>query len=331
MTFRRILQWVGLLALASLIFLSRAKIGQVPHLLRGANWYILLLLIPMQVLSYWFNAKYYQSFFAIFGYYLATRPLLERAMALNFVNQAFPSGGIVGASYLSNSLSDQVPPGKTTLSQLLSYGFTVGSFLVVLALGFLLLFLTGQLDQGSVRFMMLLVLGILIFSLVIIVIIADRKKVERVGRAIVGFINRTARAVFRHRGSVISEAQSEHFFDEFYHGYEVLGEQRGHWRLPFLYSLGANVAEVATVYVVFLAFGQALNPGVMVTAYTLANIVSLISPITGGAGVYEATMIGSLVALGVPFDVSFAGVLVYRVLNAIIFLPVGYYYYRKTL
>jgi uncharacterized protein (TIRG00374 family) len=331
MTFRRIMQWAGLIAMALLIFLSRGRIGQVIHLLHNVRWYILILIVAVQLFSYWCNAKYYQSFFRIFDINVEMSKILPRALALNFVNQAFPSGGIVGTSYLSTSLKDEVPVGKSTLAQLMRYIFTFGSFLVVLGLGFLLLFLTGHLDQASVRVIMLFILAIIVASLIFVVLMADRARVYQLGRAIVNSINNLAMNWFRRKKVLITDQQRLHFFDEFYHGYEVLGEQKGHWRHPFLFSLGGNLAEVLTVYIVFLAFGHVINPGIVVAAYTLANIISLASPITGGAGVYEATMIGTLVALGVPFDVSFTGVLVYRVLNALIFLPVGFYYYRKTI
>lgn len=331
MKLRSLWQWIGLVALAALVIFSRDRIGQVVMLLHHVRWYVLILFVVVQLLSYWFNAKYYQSVFAVFGYKLETKFLYVRALTLNFVNQAFPSGGIAGTSYLSNSLSGRVPAGKTTLTQVMNYAFTVISFLVVLALGFLLLFLTGSLVQNSVRLILLFILIILVFAVVVIVIISDRARTEQICRHLIDVVNRLSRKFLRRRRPVVTPEQLSRFIEEFYHGYEVMSEHKGNWRLPFLYSLGGNLAEVATVYVVFLAFGHLVNPGAVIAAYTMANIVSLISPITGGAGAYEATMIATLVALGVPFSVSFPVVLVYRVINFVLFLPVGYYYYRQTI
>lgn len=330
MKFRTIFQWAGFIALAALVIFSRDRISQVISLLGHVRWYILVFQIIIQFGSYWFNAKYYQSVFDIFGYKIETKLLYTRALVVNFVNQAFPSGGISGTSYLSGSLKDEVPPGKTTLAQVMSYAFTGVSFLVVLAFGFLLLFLSGNLVQNSVRVIMLIILVIIVTSLIIIAIISERPRLERLAQRLVTWANWFNRRVLRQKRPVTTAEKLSHFFDEFYHGYETLTEHKGHWRMPFLYSLGGNLSEIATIYVVFLAFGHLVNPGAVIAAYTISNIASLVSPITGGAGAYEATMIATLVALGVPFSVSFPVVLVYRVLNFAVFLPVGYYYYRQT-
>jgi uncharacterized protein (TIRG00374 family) len=82
---------------------------------------------------------------------------------------------------------------------------------------------------------------------------------------------------------------------------------------------------------VFIGFGQLINPGVVITGYALAIILSITSIFTGGIGVYEAGMIGTFAALGIPFALAFAVVIVYRVLNMGIFLPVGFFFYRRDL
>ncbi len=330
MKIRSLLQWVGFAALALLLILARHRIIDAGHQAVHARWYILVLFIVMQVGSYWFNAKYYQSFFKIFGYKVPVKVLYIRSLVVNFVNQAFPSGGISGTSYLSTSLKAYVPPGKTTLAQVMNYAFTVASFLIVLSSGFILLFLTGRLDQASVRVIMLFILIIVIVAIVTAAIVNDRRRVHAVARVIVRRLNGFCKKVFRFKRNLISDAKLDRFIEEFYHGYQVFSEERGHWRMPFLNSLGYNVTEVATIYVVFLAFGSAPNPGAVIVAYTLANLLSFAAIFTNGAGVYEATMIGTLVALGVPFNTALPVVVVYRVLNFAVFLPIGYYYYRKT-
>jgi len=324
------MQWIGFLALGALIVFSRGRIRQVIALLGHVHWYVLILFIAVQLGSYWFTAKYYQSFFEIFKHKVPTKFLYIRSLVVNFVNQAFPSGGISGTSYLSNTLKDYVPPGQTTLAQLMNYLFTVVAFLVVLTAGFFMLFLTGRLEQASVRVILLFILIIVVFCIVMLVIISDRVRLEQFIRSLHASVNRFGKHVLRRKTPFVSEKQLDRFLEEFYQGYDAFTAEKGHWRRPFWYSLGYNITEVATVYVVFVAFGHWPNPGAVIAAYTLANIFSLVAVLTNGAGVYEATMIGTLVALGVPFNISFPVVLVYRVLNFALFLPPGYYYYRKT-
>lgn len=330
MKISRWLGLIGLLALALVFIFNIKYFHDFVGLASRAKWYVLLLIVAAQALSYYCNAKYYQAFFKLFGYSLATRPLFEAALAINFVNQVFPSGGVSGSSYLSRLLQHEVPVGKSTLAQLGYYVFTFISFLLVLATGFILLFLGNNLSKVTVRIVLFFVLLIIIVSLLLITVVADRKRVEWVVEAGARALNSLGRRVFKRKKVIVSHEQLSGFFDEFYEGYHFLLEERGKWRLLLSYCLGGNIAEVATIYVVFLAFGSLINPGVVIIAYTLANMLSIISIVSAGAGLYEATMVGSFAALGVPFALALSIVVVYRVLNFVLFLPAGYWVYRKN-
>ncbi len=322
---------VGLIALILILVLNFGHFQQFVEIIGRARWYILLFILVAQAFSYLSKSKYYQSFFAIFGYRLAIRKLYEAALAINFVNQAFPSGGVSGASYLSRFLKDDVPVGKTTLAQLGSYVFTFLSFLAVLSFGFVLLFLGNNLSKVTVRIVVLFILLIIVSGLLLVTVVNDRQRIEKLAERIVGFLNRTKLKLFKRRRVVVRHEHLKRFFDEFYEGYHFLMQERGHWPRLLGFSLGGNVAEVATVYVVFAAFGVWVNPGVVIVGYTIANMLSIVSIVSSGAGLYEATMVGAFVALGVPFALALSVVLVYRVLNFVVFLPAGYLIYRKNL
>jgi uncharacterized protein (TIRG00374 family) len=146
----------------------------------------------------------------------------------------------------------------------------------------------------------------------------------------VGLINGFGRR-FLHRPKLVSAALLDKFLDEFYRGYHEIVSQTKRWPQLLRWCLGSNIAEVATVYAVFVGFGHFVNPGVVITGYMLAIVASVGGIFIGGLGVYEAGMIGAFVALGLPFALSFAVVMVYRILSMGIFLPVGLYFYRKHL
>ncbi len=319
------------MALILVVVLNFGHLGQFTAIIGRARWYILLLILVAQAFSYYCNAKYYQSFFDIFSYHLRVRVLYEAALAINFVNQVFPSGGVSGTSYLGHFLQSEVPVGKTTLAQLGSYVFKFLSFLAVLSLGFVLLFLGNNLSKVTVRIVAFFILLIIIVSLLLVTVVNDRERIERWVEVVVALANRVKQKLTKRRGVVVRHAQLKRFFDEFYEGYHFLLSERQHWRKLLGYSLGGNVAEVATVYVVFAAFGYWVNPGVVIVGYTLANMLSIISIFSSGVGLYEGTMIGAFVALGVPFALALSVVVVYRVLNFVVFLPLGYLIYRKNL
>lgn len=330
MNFRRFLLWAALIAVVAVGLFSLDKIDQFLTLLGQARWQFLLLIPLIQLGSYWSNAKYYQSFLGIMGFHQPFKRLFETSIVINFVNQVFPSAGVSGASFLSRSL-EGVPVGRSTLAQIFRYIFTFLSFVVVLMVGFLLLYLGGGIQQATVRWTGLFILLIIASCIVLITLVSNRKAVEAVGDRAVSGINRIAGIFKRHPKHLIDRVSTQRFYKEFYEGVDILHGQRGRWLKPMAFALVGNLAEVTTVYVAFLALGEAINPGVVIAGYALANFFSLLSLVTTGIGVYEGAMIATFVALGVPFALSLSVTVLYRVMNMLIFLPLGFYYYRRSL
>lgn len=332
MNWRRFFTYAALAALAVILVAHSGQISQLATLLRRARWYILSFVIIAQAFSYYSNAKFYQSFLQLFDYKIAWQKLYKAALAINFVNVVFPSAGLSGISFLSKALRDEVPIGKTTLAQVIRYVFTFISFLAVLVLGFLMLFLANDNGALATRVTLLLILGIIIGSIILLVLIADRDRVEKLGEWVVKGLNWLGKTFARRRRKIISREQLKHFFDEFYQGYNFLLEEKGHWWVPLWWALAGSLAEVATVYAVAVAFtGRLINPGIIIAGYTLANILSLVAVVAGGVGLYEATMIATFVTLGMPYALALSVVLVYRTLNFVLFLPFGFNYYREEL
>lgn len=97
------------------------------------------------------------------------------------------------------------------------------------------------------------------------------------------------------------------------------------------YATLSNFGEVATLYSVFLAFGEVLNPGAVIIAYAVANFAGLISVLPGGIGIYEGLMVAVLATAGVSPAISIPAIVMYRILTMLLQLPIGYYFYHKTI
>jgi uncharacterized protein (TIRG00374 family) len=331
MNMRRVLTLLGLFGLA---YLAIANLGQADKLaaaLRGIHWYVVPLLIIMQVFSYWANAGFYRAFFRMTDRHVGLYQLSEISLAVNFANTVIPAGGVAGATFLAQAVHSEVPHGQATLSQIGRYIFTFLSYFVILGLGFILLFFGGNIGQISVRFIILIMLVLLVGALVLIMIFAERQRLEAVVLPIVRGVNFGWRKILRQSVPLIEPDRVRVFLDDFYEAYMELSRHRRYRLQLFGWGLTGNVFEVLSVYVVFVGFGHWVNPGVVIAAYTFAIISSIAGFLTNGIGVYEAGMIGTLTALGQPFSLAFAVVLLYRALSLILFLPPGFYYYRKYL
>ena len=82
---------------------------------------------------------------------------------------------------------------------------------------------------------------------------------------------------------------------------------------------------------VYIAFGQWVNPGAIILAYAVANFAGLIAVLPGGVGVYEALMTAVLASAGIPVAVSLPVTIMYRILTILMQLPIGYFYYHKAI
>lgn len=92
----------------------------------------------------------------------------------------------------------------------------------------------------------------------------------------------------------------------------------------------ANLTEIASLYVVYLAFGEPVNFGAVILAYAVANFAGLISVLPAGIGIYEGLMTAVLAATGIPPSLSIPVTIMFRMLTIFVLLPPGYYFYQKA-
>ncbi|MBW4061885.1 flippase-like domain-containing protein [Candidatus Saccharibacteria bacterium] len=331
MNMRRGFILLGLIGLTVIAVSNFGQLGKVVTALTQAHWYVIPLLVLTQLLSYWANAGFYQTFYQMSGQKVNFRKLFEISLAVNFANTALPGGGVAGTAFLVAAVHDDVPAGQATLSQLGRYIFTILSYIPILAVGFLLLYFDGDISRLSVRFTSISILLILTISLIVLFICTDRKRLQAVTKPFVNFTNWLWHHLLRQKRVLLTHQTVSSFFDEFYNTFHEVTSQYGHQARLLWWALAGNIFEVLSVSAVFIGFGHWINLGVIIAAYTFANLASLASFVTNGIGVYEAGMVGTLTALGEPFSLAFSAALSYRALNLALFLPPGFIYYRKYL
>ena len=70
--------------------------------------------------------------------------------------------------------------------------------------------------------------------------------------------------------------------------------------------------DAATLYVLFLSLGQAVDIKTVFAAFVLASLAGAISLLPGGVGPFEAGSVAVFGWLGVPFALALSGTLLYR-------------------
>lgn len=327
--------WINIatiVALLVLVVITRHQIVEAFRKLGDLNSSALLLMIPLQSLNYYAVARLYKDYFKTQGEELSIKTMYSIALELNFVNHVFPSGGVSGFSYLSLRLKQSgISTAKSTLAQILRFGLTFVSFLALLFLGMLILALRRHtspltiLISSSIAFLTLF--GVIIGGF----IISDEKRIK----AFVGFLpkalNKFVGLFRRHNRDTINISKVERVLTDLHTDYVLLSKDWRQLKRPFGWAMLVNVTDLLTIYAVYAAFGELINPGALIIAYAVANFAGLVAVLPGGVGIYEGLMTATLASAGVDKALALSATVVYRVLNMIYSLPIGYYLYRRVL
>lgn len=329
-----ILNIVTIVALIILIYLIRDQLATTIKDFGRINAWALLLIVPVEVLNYHSQTKMYQKLFYIVGNKLGYWYLFEAALELNFVNHVFPSGGVTGISYFGVRLSGQeeISGAKATLIQLMKLAMTFLSFELLMIIGLICLAVFGKVNNVTILVAASLFTFIIVFTGVFVYVVGSKQRINSFFTAITKALNWLIHLIFRtSTKEAININNAKKVFNDFHDNYHQIVSHLKDLRSPFWYAFMANLTEVLAIYVVYLAFGITVNIGAVILAYGVANFAGLISVLPGGIGIYEAIMTAVLAAAGVPPSESIPVTIMYRVVNTLIQLPPGYYFYHRTL
>lgn len=328
---RTVITLISFAALGSLIYALRQQIFNTFRNLEDINLLILLAMPVLQFFHYNYVARFYRRLFRILDETVRYKFLFKTALELNFVNLVFPSGGVSGFSYFSIRMrSKGVSAGKSTLVMTMRFVLLFIAFQIFLFLGVVLLALDGKANNFMILIASSLGTLLFVFTAGLSFIIGSEKRIDGFFTFVTKTLNKVIQVVRRKHPETINIASAKNAFKEYHGNYNVLKKDLKNLKRPLLYALIINATEVATVYVVFAAFGQWINPGAVIIAYAVANFAGLISVLPGGIGIYEALMTGVLAAGGVPASLSLPIIVAYRVINIGVQIPIGAYFYNRA-
>ena len=323
---------ITLIALVALCYFARDQIAETFHNFGEVNNYALIFMLVGQAINYHSYSRMYQSLFEILNEKVDYKRMLRIILELNFVNNIFPSGGVSSFSYFGIRMkAEGVNTGKSTLIQMMRFILTFVSFQILLFVGLIMLALGGNANGFTLLVAGSLATLLFVGTLGVAFIVGSKRRINAFFTYITRFVNRLIHIFRRAHPETINIARVERVFTELHENYMLLKNDPKVLKKPLWYALWANIGEIATVYVVFIAFGQWVNPGAVILAYAVANFAGLISVLPGGVGIYEALMTGVLAAAGVPAGTSLPVIVMYRILNMTLQLTPGYYFYHKSI
>lgn len=329
---RKVLTIVTFLALTLLIYFSRQEIVDTFQRVGQLNGLLLIIIVVLQFLNHHSYARVYQSLFNIVGKSLRYLPMFKVSLEVNFINNVFPTGGLTGFSYFGLRMQKfGINAGKSTLVQMMRWVGVFLSFQVLTLFGLLSLALEGKVNNFTILIASSLVTLIVVGTVLLTYIVGSRERIDGFFTWITKAINRVIQVVRPKHPETINIASSRQMFLDLHEDYNIILKnyrKLGPW---FLYSLLANTVEIASIYAIYLAFGDAVNPGAIILSYIIASFAGIISVLPGGVGIYEGLMVAVMATAGISPGISIPATVMYRVLTSIIQLPPGYYFYQKAL
>ncbi len=317
-------------ALIILVIAIRDQFKETFENLFRVNAWALLLMPVMQVLNYDAQTRLYKNLFQMVGHTLPYKKLYRASLELNFVNNVFPSGGVTGISYFGlRNRQEGIEAPKSAVVQMLKLILMFLSFEVLIAVGIFALAL-----QGHMSSIILLIASVIVTTLVMVTggfafIIGSKRRIAGFFTYMSKAINTLIRLVRPNRPDTINVDKVRTLFEGLHDNYMIVRKDWRQLKMPLIWSALATWWEIMTIYVVYIAFGEWVNIGAVILAYAVANFAGLVSVLPGGVGIYEGLMTLTLSATGVPSRLSLPVTIMYRILNTLIQLPVGYYFYHK--
>lgn len=327
---RKIITAVTLIALGILIFATWDEIRESISNLGRVEGSFLLLAVIFKLATFHTYTKMYQGLYKILDKKINYIPMLKAVLELNFVNNVFPSGGVTGFSYFGIRMKKlNLRASTSTLIQILRFAIIFVTFIVMIFIALFMLALFSEVNNLTIlftnTFSILLMVGIFLG----IYIIGSRSRIDNFFTFLTKVLNKIIQIIRPKQPETINIKKARVGFIHLHENYLKLRKRYKDLLRPGVSALISNILEVATLYTVFLAFGETLNPGAVIIAYAVANFAGLVSVLPGGVGIYEALMTAVLATAGVSPAVSIPAIIMYRILTMAIQLPVGYYFYHK--
>lgn len=330
--------WVSiatLIILTIVIYFSRQEIAKAWILLGQVNLWLLLLLIPLQVLAYFSAAE------MIFAYLrqkrltkaISSLMMTRLALEMNFVNHALPSGGVSGISFMGWRLKHfGISVSRSTTAQLVRMVTGFASYTTLLVIAVIVMKFDGNISRDIVIISALMVLVMLLAIAVVVYILNRDYRIDKIAKHFVSGLNRfVKRLTFKRVPHLVHITPISRFLHEIQEDYVHIRANKKILKVPYIWGLLFSITEIAMFTVVFYALGHPVNPAPILIAYGLAGIAGFFVVTPGGAGAYEFIMVGFLTLAGIDPTVGIAGIVLTRVLLMFGTIVGGYLFYQQAI
>ncbi len=335
MSFRIWLSIITVLLLALILFLARHELHSAWLLLGQVDLWILLLMVPVQILVLYAGGEMIFTYLRAKGQVknVSKWEMIRVSFEGNFVNHVLPSGGVSGVSYLTWRLSHLgVSPGRATMAQVVRHASTFTAFALLLLFALFAVTLDGDLNRWIILTSATLFGLIAGGVLALIYLLSSKRRIDKFAAWMYRALNFVTRKVtFGRKRKLVKEAVITEFLDDMHHDFVELRHDKKLLIKPYVWGIVFNIADAGLFMIAFWSLGEIFNPAPILIAYGVASLAGFVVATPGGAGVYEAIMVTVLAFAGISGGVAIAGILLARVVILVITIVGGYAFYQHAL
>lgn len=335
LSFRSVLSAATLLLIVVVLFEARHSLERAWTLMGQVNPWILLLVVPTVVLSYFATGG------MIFSYlrqkkliqHLRMFRMMRISLELNFVNHILPSGGASGIAYFNWRLSKLgVNTARSTMAQAVRYVAAFMSATTMLIIGLVGVTIDGTVNRWIILMSAVLIIAMLFGTFGLYFAVSNKRRVAKFA----SWITRTGNVVVRKLtfgkiGAALNYNHVDSYFMELHEDYVELSQSRRLLVQPVLWGFLFVIMDVAMFWVTFWSFGVYVNPATILIAYHIASAAGFLVATPGGVGAYEALMVMVIVMSGVDNANALAGVILARVIILLVTIVGGYIFYQQSI
>lgn len=295
----------------AVVVTSLGELEKSIETLRRANVYFLLLAVLIQIAWMYNSALTYQYLYQVMGLEDKALRLLPVAISADFVNIVAPSGGMGGAAvFIEDGRQSGHPSGKVLIAVILHVLFDYAAFLVVLALGIIVLIRRNDLDMGEiVASLIMLIIAIGLATLLAL----GARSAEALENALVRmarFINGILRPLLRR--NYLNTERAHEFATEVAEGLAALRGRAKELLIPSLLSLNNKALLICIMTLIFLAFSVPFSAGTIVGGFSIGYLFLVVSPTPSGIGIVEGILPVAFRSLRVDWENAVIVTLAYR-------------------
>jgi hypothetical protein len=324
----KILTLIVIFLAISLVIFSFSELQDVVGTLQRADAWFLALAVLVEAMWFFVLGWVFQSIYAVLGLMEGRSRLTLLAAAGSFVGVVTPSAGVGGlALFIADGRGRGHASGKVTVAGALYAILDQASFLVVLALGFIVLIRRNHLHPGEISAALIL---LAVASFLAFLLYLGYRAPTSLGKVLAS-LARLVNAVVRpfRRGEYLSEARAHSFAADVSEGLGALPSKPRNLIQPFLLSLTNKILLMAVLACSFRSFDVPFSAGTIVGGFAVAYLFVIVSPTPSGVGVVEGVMALALRTLGVDFSQAVIVTLAYRGVTLWLPLAVGALAFRS--